>query len=224
MKRVPGRELLSNQTLTYPHVEGIYPIDPDIMNDERKKIFRFEWASNNVDELLKQGMICQNCLDIGSCDGYMAVVIAKKKNVHNIPVPIRVDAVEAHDQSWGVCEETAKLSRSKGLHIKTHHVLFEDYQTTDKYDIVIAFEILEHTTDPVSFLGKIYDSMRFGAYLFMTVPEEHGIYGKTDTNEWHYWLFTLQSLVSMFDDTKWRIHQAFELGDLIHIKASKVVP
>lgn len=221
MKRIPGREIVKNQTLKYPYID-IKPLDPDTVDAAKSQVFRFQWASNNIDELLRRGLVCQNYLDIGSCDGFMAVVVAKKTNVNGIP--IFVDAIEAHAQSWSVSEETAKLARDKGMRMQTHNVLFEDYETNDKYDIITAFEILEHTQDPVAFLAKLYDSLRFGGFLFMTVPEEHGRYGKSDTNEWHYWMFTIQSLIAMMDESKWRIHQVFELGDLIHIKVSKVIP
>lgn len=216
MKRNEKNPIRDNQTLDYPH-QDIVPLSPD---DNITRAFRFKWASDAIDVLLRDGFICSDYLDVGACDGYMALIVAKKKNQNGSIV--RVDAIEAHDQSYEITEATAKLATGSGYSITTHHVLFEDYKANKLYDIITAFEILEHVKDPVAFLDKIYRLLKTGGCLMMTVPEESGRFGKTDSNPYHYWLFNIQSIVQMFDEKKWRIFQIFEIGDLIHFLVHKV--
>jgi 2-polyprenyl-3-methyl-5-hydroxy-6-metoxy-1,4-benzoquinol methylase len=211
--------MCDNQTLNYPD-QDIKPLNPGEVDVNTTKIFRFKWASDNIDNILSAGMVCHDYLDIGACDGYMSVVVAKKKN--NIDVQIHVDAIEPHNQSFGVINDTAKLARNADLDVTVYKETFEDYETDKRYDIITAFEILEHAKDPVLFLEKIYNLLKVGGSLMMSVPEENGRYGKTDNNPHHYWLFNIQSLVQMFDEKRWRVFQVFEAGNLIHIIVQKV--
>jgi 2-polyprenyl-3-methyl-5-hydroxy-6-metoxy-1,4-benzoquinol methylase len=214
VKRIEKNKMCDNQSLDYPD-QDIKPLNPDEVDVSKSPIFRFRWASDNIDNILRAGLVCYDYLDIGACDGYMAVVVAKKKN--NNDVKIHVDALEPHKQSFGIINETAKLARNAGLDVVAHVERFEDYKTDKRYDIITAFEILEHSKDPVVFLDKIYGLLKVGGTLMLTVPEENGTFGKTDDNPYHYWLFNTQSLVQMFDEKRWRIFQVFEIGDLIHI-------
>jgi len=220
MKRIEKNKMCDDQTVNYP-LQGIKPLAPGDVNASTATAFRFKWASDSIDNLLRAGLICKSYLDIGACDGFMAMIAAKKINRDGSLV--HVDAVEAHGQSFGVLTGTANLAHTNGLHIIPHCVLFENYKTDKHYDIITAFEILEHTRDPESFLGKIYDLLKFEGVLMMSIPEESGIYGMSDTNPYHYWSFTIQSVSQMLDEKLWHINSIFEVGYLIHVMAQKRV-
>jgi 2-polyprenyl-3-methyl-5-hydroxy-6-metoxy-1,4-benzoquinol methylase len=219
VKRIEKNKMCDDQTINYPD-QDIKPLIPDEVDASKTKLFRFMWTSGNIDNMLKSGLICQNYLDIGACDGYMAVLVAKKKNINGFP--IHVDAVEAHKQSYEVIVGTAKNATNAGLDIAVYNTLFEDYTTGTMYDIITAFEIIEHSKDPIAFLEKIHSLLKIGGSLTISAPEEHGRYGIGDDNPYHYWAFTIQSLSQMFDDARWRIFQIMEVGDLIHLIAQKV--
>lgn len=218
MKRITKNEMCDDQTLIYPH-QDIKPLSPDEVDTSKIPVFRFKWASDNIDNLLRDGLICYDYLDVGACNGFMAVLVAKKENRDG--VKIHVDAIEAHKQSFEVTDATAKLARDAGYDVTAHNVLFEDYKTDKQYDIITAFEILEHSKYPVSFLEQLRSLLKIRGFLMLTVPEETGTFGINDTNPYHYWAFNVQSLVHMFYENGWYIHAVFEAGNLIHILAQR---
>jgi 2-polyprenyl-3-methyl-5-hydroxy-6-metoxy-1,4-benzoquinol methylase len=215
MKRIEKNKISDNQTLEYPE-QDLTHTDIDKLCDVPHLVFRFQWASDTIDKLLRSGLMCYDYLDIGSCQGEMLFIVSKKKNINGDP--IHIDGIEPHGGLYGALCNTAKDIPS----ISVHNTMFEDYKTEDRYDIVTAFEILEHSKDPVFFLEKIYNLLRINGFLMMSVPEERGKFGVKDANPFHYWAFNLQSLVRLFDENKWYIQAVFEVSNLIHVVAQKV--
>ena len=217
MKRIVGRKMGLDQTNEYPSYK-VLPLNIDALPTGMP--FRFRWASDIIDDLKKSGVMCRNFLDIGAYDGYLAAVVAKKRFIET--EVISVDAVEAHKSCFESAEILAKSATSKGLKLKIHNVRFEDYKTDTVYDIITAFEVLEHTLDPLFCIEKIYELLEIGGHLMLTVPEESGKYGLSDNNRLHHWTSTVQSLVFMFhDDRKWKIKSVFEEGGLLHALIQK---
>jgi 2-polyprenyl-3-methyl-5-hydroxy-6-metoxy-1,4-benzoquinol methylase len=225
MKRVVGRKMAANQTDDYSE-QLVAPLNPDevINPDGSHPIvaqFRFAWASGIVDKLFEEGNICYNYLDIGTFNGLMAFVIANK--YYTTIDRINVDAIEANRPSFLAANSTAMIGVERGLKINIHNVLFENYKTDKTYDIISAFEILEHVKDPLFCVEKIYDLLNIGGHFMMTVPEQHGTFGLMDNNRYHYWTSTVQSVVGVLfhDDRKWRIKQIMEVDGLIHVLVQK---
>ena len=222
MKRVVGRKMLENQTVLYS-TDKVEPIDPNSALNPmmRGNAFRFHWASDIIDNLESEGISCVNYLDIGTYTGVMVFIAANKKTA-SVVGKICVDGVEAHKQSYEAVYSTAKILIEHGLNINLYNVKFEDYNADKMYDMISAFEVLEHTRDPLFCIEKIYELLHIGGHFLMTVPEQHSRYGLCDKNELHYWTSSVQSLVFMFnDDRKWRIKQIIERDGLIHLFAQK---
>lgn len=224
MKRIVGRKMVEDQTTTY----GSYKLVP---KDPRNiivgnQLFRFRWTSDIIDILRQNGSMCYNYLDIGSYTGELPVIVAKKSLNNNPDVEsketICVDAIELHKESFDSLSETARMAREMGLKLTAHNVKFEDFQTDKTYDMITAFEVIEHMRDPMFSIEKMYDMLEIGGHLLITVPEESGIFGLRDKNPFHYWVSTVQSLVFFFnDDKKWRILQVFVESDIIHMQLQK---
>lgn len=217
MKRIVGRKMAPNQTDDYPTCK-IPSLNIDVLPIALP--FRFRWASEVIDGFTKSGTMCRNFLDIGTYDGHLAVIVAAKHFVET--ETIAVDAIEAHISCFKAAEMLAKTATERGLKMKVHNVRFENYETNIVYDIITAFEFLEHTVDPLFCIEKIYELLEIGGHLMLTVPEESGKYGLSDNNRLHHWTSTVQSLVFMFhDDRKWKIKSVFEEGGLLHALIQK---
>lgn len=76
-----------------------------------------------------------------------------------------------------------------------------------KFDLGICMDLLEHTTDPFLVAKNIKNSLKKGAYLFVTVPfmwEVHLYPGD-------YWRFTTQGLAQLFIDME--LHYVYMVED-----------
>jgi 2-polyprenyl-3-methyl-5-hydroxy-6-metoxy-1,4-benzoquinol methylase len=231
MKRIIGKKMWKDQSDSDLMGVGKFNIDsinPDMV-DFNKMPFRFRWASDVVDDLARNGFVPYRWLDIGSFTGSMAVIAARKlispKDPENTHIKTKVDAVESNKEIFKALNTMAKAS-VKTLTINAYNTHFEDFETDKQYAVITAFEVLEHTKDPLFCIEKIYDLLEIGGVLFMTVPEESGnIFGVQDHNPWHYWTSTIQSMVSVMfnDDKKWHIINIFEQGGLLHAEIRKRV-
>lgn len=74
--------------------------------------------------------------------------------------------------------ELNKDAREKAVS-KGHEVLesfLQDLGTSQQYDLVVAFQVLEHVSDPVQFLQWMAKVARPGGYLAVAVPNHGGLY------------------------------------------------
>jgi SAM-dependent methyltransferase len=223
MKRIIGRKMVDDQTKVYGSFK-VQTLNLELV-DDAASAFRFRWASDIIDTLRASGLITTRALDIGTHNAFMAAIIAKKSlnpDDPDSPTTI-VDAIESHNESYIAAANLAQQARNKGLKLDVHNVTFDDFNTESTYDVITAFEILEHTKDPMFFIEKVYDLLEIGGHLLLTVPEEHGRFGLGDKNCWHYWTATVQSVIStmFYDDRKWRIKQCFDHDTLLHLMVQK---
>ena len=56
------------------------------------------------------------------------------------------------------------------------HSLFEDFETSVKYDSIIMSHVLEHIEDPVSVLKKIYNWLTDDGVFLLSVPNAKSIH------------------------------------------------
>jgi 2-polyprenyl-3-methyl-5-hydroxy-6-metoxy-1,4-benzoquinol methylase len=225
MKRIIGRKMASDQTKDYGSFK-VPTLNFDLL-DVNAQLFRFRWASDIVDNLRASGVMTYRLLDIGTYNGALSAIMARKHlNPEDSTSPTMiVESLETHKESFEAADALAKVVRDKGYTMTVHNTRFEDFESDIKYDMIVCFEMLEHTKDPLFCVEKMYDMLEIGGYLLLTVPEERGVFGKTDKNCWHYWTSTVQSLVSVlfYDDKKWQIRQCFEGQDtLIHCMVKKL--
>lgn len=91
-------------------------------------------------------------------------------------------------------------------------------QRPQKYDTVVAFEILEHFQQPElsQFARFLVESLRPGGRLYLTTPEAGGAYGLGNDDPCHLTLFTAQSLGRLFEGDL-RCH-VFQRGELLFLE------
>jgi 2-polyprenyl-3-methyl-5-hydroxy-6-metoxy-1,4-benzoquinol methylase len=225
MKRVVGRKMVMDQTDDYSS-QKITPVDPDIIFKANPSApvnvpFRFKWCSDQIDKLKNEGSVTYTFLDIGTYDGFLPFIISTKS--YTTVERIETDAVEACKPCFEAANTLAHAIAQKGLKLTVHNCRFEDYETNKIYSVIAAFEVLEHTRDPLFCVEKIYDLLEIGGHILLTVPEQSGAFGLSDKNKFHYWSSSAQSLIGVLfsDDRKWKIKQLFEESGLIHAMIQK---
>ncbi len=57
-----------------------------------------------------------------------------------------------------------------------HHTLFEDFETDLKFDTIVMSHVLEHISDPVYILKKIYGWLKPGGVLLVSVPNAKSLH------------------------------------------------
>ncbi|TSC88483.1 MAG: methyltransferase family protein [Microgenomates group bacterium Gr01-1014_5] len=65
--------------------------------------------------------------------------------------------------------ETAKIG-SDMFSLKIHPILLEELKTEEKYDLIWSSHVLEHTSDPNSFLKKVKSLLKKGGDFYLEVP------------------------------------------------------
>lgn len=55
-----------------------------------------------------------------------------------------------------------------------------------KFDVITAFDVLEHTKDPAQFLQDIGSLMQPSSCLFMSLPDVNSLHRKIAGKRWHY--------------------------------------
>ncbi len=69
--------------------------------------------------------------------------------------------------------------------IDLNNCFFEEFASENKYDMVIAFHVLEHFTDPVSALVKMRSLLKEDGFLYLKVPRLDSWAAKLYGKFWH---------------------------------------
>ena len=67
----------------------------------------------------------------------------------------------------------AEICREKGIKVN-ENMLERISPTTNRYDILICFELFEHLQDPLDFLERCFKLLNPGGYLIITTLSSHG--------------------------------------------------
>lgn len=119
----------------------------------------------------RHSLICDykssgNLLEVGCGDSYLLKLLTRD---------FKVEGVDVSEYAVSVAE---KLLGSGKVHVGD---VERDDLTEKKYDVVVAFNILEHLVNPTRALGKIYSSLRNGGVLVGSVPNNHKVVGRAAT-------------------------------------------
>lgn len=98
-------------------------------------------------------------LEIGSAFGIFCEEIVKRKYFKNVV------AIEATDALY-------MSSFING--VKVYNGLFEDLKIVEKFDVAVAFEVLEHVFSPFQFLKKLFLIMKDNSIVMLTMPNYDG--------------------------------------------------
>ncbi len=70
----------------------------------------------------------------------------------------------------------------------------------DKYDLVVAMDVLEHIEDDRSTVRWIFDKLNPGGYLFITLPAQQWLYSEHDMAVHHFRRYSQSSLKQILPD------------------------
>jgi 2-polyprenyl-3-methyl-5-hydroxy-6-metoxy-1,4-benzoquinol methylase len=73
-----------------------------------------------------------------------------------------------------VSREAVEIARESGL--IAHHGRVEDFEPTQLFDTITAFDVLEHAIDPRAFVKRLHGWLGPGGNLVLTLPDVSSIY------------------------------------------------
>lgn len=150
------REGWERTYLSTPHVE-----DPQIMVDFYRGnpgwqampddfVLSEEWYHHPRLDFARKSITCDppaTVLDIGSSDGFISLPLAKDGHI-----------IEGYDLDPRTIEIANRRAKEWNLPAKYHAGAIEDVK--GKYDVALAFEIIEHLVDPGAFLDQVDERAR----------------------------------------------------------------
>src|SRR5438876_9363 len=87
--------------------------------------------------------------------------------------PPRVTTHDGHD---GVVHRLLGQGAGARPRILEGNVDELDLTTLGAFDVVTAFDIVEHSLEPLKFLARLHDLLRVGGWLALTTPDAgHGL-------------------------------------------------
>lgn len=147
---------------------------------------RINWIVNHV-----QG---NKVLDIGCSQGIVPIILGREgKQVLGIDI-----ATESINYALNNLEKE-HVSVRENIDFKVSNFM-TDNDINDQYDTVLLTEVLEHISDPNSFLKKIKKSLNDCGILIVTVP--FGINDYFDHKRTYYYLDLYEHLSPYFEVTK----------------------
>lgn len=172
---------IENYEAFYEHHTFVETKDEDATN-VHELIPRFGWAFDAVEELKPKSL-----LDLGTLDGSFPITIATHFGIPTTGVDLTKDGIALAK------ERTKRLGLKSTFYQGTvEHYLDIFAKGGMKFDMITAFELLEHVLDPQVLLEKIDKVLAPGGSVLMSTPDfESPMYGKDDEkNKCHIRLYT----------------------------------
>lgn len=105
--------------------------------------------------------------------------------------------------------------KSKSLQVMRKSI-YDSYFKNRKYDIVSAFQVIEHTTDADKFIKKIYPLLRKNGLITLSTPDVDGFIAKIQGTKWfeyynleHNYFFTMESIKILLEKNGFEILELY---------------
>ena len=112
------------------------------------------WYPHRITDLTKEA---SSLLELGLGHGYTTNIFSKFFYKH-----IVLEGSEAVINNF--------QGKYPACHVEIKKVLFEEYDSTDKFDVIVMGFILEHVDNPVEILSHFKKYLAPGGHLFVAVP------------------------------------------------------
>lgn len=159
-------------------------------------IFRKTLALQTLKPYLNE---TNNFLEVGAGNGDFAETISK-----HIP---RGTVLDFSSQSIEILK-----NRFEGTDIKVMQADFLDCDFTEKYSLVLMFEMLEHISNDGSILDKIHNLLVDGGYFMFSVPARMKYWAYTDEFAGHYRRYEKDSLKKLLEDHGYNVISLISYG------------
>lgn len=106
-------------------------------------------------------------------------------------------------------KELVKKSREKGLDVEYKRI--EELEDEEKYDVILAFHVIEHLPNPVLAIEKISNLLKKGGILILETPVSRN-WESID----HLYFFSEQSLFRFLSRRNWAVLSRYKYQDGRH--------
>ena len=131
-------------------------------------------ARQRLGEIRRSFEPAGRCLDVGCANGVFVATLEEE-----FGDKVQTEGVE-------LSERAVAEGRQRGL---TLHVgTMADVPGDEKFDVITAFDVLEHVIDPAEFLTQLTDRLAPGGRLVITVPNTGGIVRRLMGRRWYFYI------------------------------------
>lgn len=106
----------------------------------------------------------ETVLDIGSADAFMAEALA--------PFFKRIVALDGS----ATLVQRARERLCSQSHVEVIHAMVEEFETPERFDLVLLSFILEHVTDPIALVVKAARFVKLTGTVFVMVPNAYSLH------------------------------------------------
>ena len=158
-----------------------------------KKIERSWWYFGRM-EAIKQALRATHfhagvrVLDIGTGFGGMFRLLSRYGTVDGIE-PDKEARVESSTKGYSNFFESDIEVLNRGM----------------QYDLIGAFDVIEHTRDDFAFLSNLYKATQPGGVIIGTVPAFQWLWSEHDVSHHHYRRYTITSIKKVFVDVGYEV-------------------
>ena len=142
---------MSNHDKIY--LSYIGDLGKDSQNDSKKRI---KWILENIES-------GQQILDLGCSQGIISILAAQKNN-HVLGIDIEKDAIDFAENL--ISNKYVDTKDNVGFICADYY----DYHITEKFDVIIMTEVLEHLENPKGFIKKSVQNLKENGRIIITVP------------------------------------------------------
>jgi len=147
----------------YPGIEGDSNFYGYMQHKKKNYYMNWKWEHEEALQHIKTGSCV---LEIGSGTGGFLSGIIRERQVHACGLELNTSAIE----SATLCNLSI-INESIAQHAKTH---------TGSYDVICAFQVLEHIYDVRGFMNSAVDCLKKGGLLIISVPDNDSFVGSLD--------------------------------------------
>lgn len=107
------------------------------------------------------------------------------------------------------------------LNIDVENGFIENYNTSEKYDMITLFDVIEHMENPKNVLSSVFNLLDENGYLFFTTPHIKKSDSSIIYQQSHYFLFSIGSISKLLYETGFSLYKIILFGGSINIFAKK---